>query len=204
MDATKSACSAAPKPSTFDYFTERYYHQYIVQNCKGVEGNNCRLLVHSNGLCVLCLDESHAAVRAFKQTDIIQHSDDGAKLGVSSVVFGSGRGNSRMAPGAIQVVGKRKKNAIICQEDTKVCIITMTDGTVYSIPACIDGFVLELNPAIMERPELIVQAPTVEGYIAVISPNYNKLKLGKYTKVAAATGGDIMDDDDDMGKGTLN
>ncbi|RNC53057.1 hypothetical protein TcCL_ESM09652 [Trypanosoma cruzi] len=91
---------------------------------------------------------------------------------------------------------KRKKNATKCQEDTNICVITMTDGTLYKIPACVAGFVLELNPAVQERPELLVTAPHVEGFIAVISPNYNKLDLGKYQKVWEATGGDIVDDND--------
>ncbi|KAH9577419.1 hypothetical protein LSM04_005093 [Trypanosoma melophagium] len=185
------------KPSTFDYYTERYFHQYLVKNCKGVENNNCRLLVHSNGLCILSIDESHAAVRSCQKNVMIEENASGVNLHITSVTFGSGRGNSRMTPEGIRVVGKRKKNAIICQEDTKICVLTMSDGTVYNVPACIDGFVLELNAAIQERPALLVEAPTTEGYIAIISPNQHKVNFSKFIKVSTATGGDIMDEDEE-------
>ncbi|ORC93721.1 uncharacterized protein TM35_000015980 [Trypanosoma theileri] len=186
------------KPSTFEYYTERYYHQYLVKNCKGVENNNCRLLVHSNGLCILCIDESHAAVRSCREKKVTaEENDSGVNLHIASVTFGSGRGNSKMTPEGVRVVGKRKKNAIICQEDTKVCVVTMSDGTVYNIPACIDGFVLELNAAVQERPSLLVEAPVTEGYIAIISPNHSKVNYSKYIKISTATGGDIMDEDEE-------
>ncbi|RNF07044.1 hypothetical protein TraAM80_03678 [Trypanosoma rangeli] len=189
----------ADTPSSFDYFTERYYHQYVVRNCKGVENNNCRLLVHSNGLCVLCLDGSHAAIQAHRRATSMDGELVPSHPRIESVTFGSGRGNAKMAPERICVVGKRKKNAVICQEDTNICVIAMTDKTVYKIPACLAGFVLELNPAVQDRPELLATAPTVEGFIAVISPNYKKVDLIKYIKVSEATGGDVIEDNDDDG-----
>ncbi|AAZ10743.1 Pestivirus Npro endopeptidase C53, putative [Trypanosoma equiperdum] len=191
MNPVGVACAAAPKPSTFDYFTERYYHQYVVKNCKGVEGNNCRLLVHSNGICVLCLDETHRVVRAAKS------SAGAVETNVASVVFGSGRGNSQLSSGSIHVVGKRKKQAAVCQVDTKICIITMSDGTVYHIPACVDGFVLELNSALQQHPNLLLDAPTAEGYIALISPNYSKVKFSEFTKLSAPTGGDVVEEEEE-------
>ncbi|RNF21968.1 hypothetical protein TcG_02683 [Trypanosoma cruzi] len=190
------SCSIADKPQTFDYFTERYYHQYVVRNCKGVEDNNCRLLVHSNGLCVLCVDGSHAAIQSHRKGLCTDEELDASHPRIESVTFGSGRGNAKLAPQNVCLLGNRKKNATKCQEDTNICVITMTDGTLYKIPACVAGFVLELNPAVQERPELLATAPHVEGFIAVISPNYNKLDLGKYQKVWEATGGDIVDDND--------
>ncbi|ESL08860.1 hypothetical protein TRSC58_03431 [Trypanosoma rangeli SC58] len=164
-------------PSSFDYFTERYYHQYVVSNCKGVENNNCRLLVHSNGLCVLCLDGSHAAIQSHRRATSTDGKVVPSHSRIESVTFGSGRGNAKMAPESIRVVGKRKKNAIICQEDTNICVIAMTDETVYKIPACVPGFVLELNPAVQDRPELLAAAPTAVGFYVRYSPNVQKIDL---------------------------
>ncbi|KAG8349016.1 hypothetical protein ERJ75_000706300 [Trypanosoma vivax] len=183
-------CVAAPKPSTFDYFTERYYHQYLVKDCKGLDGNNCRLMVHSNGICVLCLDDSHAAVQAFRCS-----TGDGS-VTVSSIVLGSGRGNSQIGSGKLHVVGKRKRNAAVCQVDTKMCTITLSNGGVYCVPACVHGYVLELNTALLERPALAVEAPSGEGYIAIISLSHNKINLSEYTKLSSPSGGDVVEDDE--------
>lgn len=197
MHSTTLTYTAAAKPSTFDYFTERHYHQYVVRNCKNVEDNNCRLLVHGNGLCVLCLDESHAAVRSHRTSATAHDDTGGPTVRVASVAFGSERGSSKMAPENIRVVGKRKRNAKVCQEDTTVCVITMTDGTLYKIPACVNGFILELNPLVPERPEILVEAPTVEGFLAIISPRH-KTTFDKYTKVSVATVGDVVEGSDDF------
>nr|CCC90020.1 conserved hypothetical protein [Trypanosoma congolense IL3000] len=196
MDCSPARYVVAPKPSTFDYFTERYYYQYVVKGCKGVEGNNCRLLVHSNGICVLCLDETHVAVEAAGVAAAAKSGGAAENGTVASVVFGSGRGNSQISSGNIHVSGKRKRHAAICQADTNICLITMTSGAVYRVPACVDGFVLELNSALQQHPNLVTHAPTTEGYIALISPNYSKVRFGDFTRLSVPTGGDVVEDDD--------
>ncbi|CCW60720.1 unnamed protein product [Phytomonas sp. EM1] len=180
-----------PTPTTFEYFTERYYHQYLFEDCKKIVGNNIRLMLHSNGLCVLCVDPSHVALQAIRSAPPEQ------KLSVRSVVYGSGRGNSNIATGSIGVVGKKKKNAAVCQVETKMCTLTLSDGTSYPIPACVNGFVLELNENLMKEPWMIASAPTVEGFIAVINPSAKNDFTG-IKKLWTATGGDHCIEEGDL------
>ncbi|KAG5494052.1 hypothetical protein JKF63_01886 [Porcisia hertigi] len=177
-----------PPPSTFDYFTERYYHQFSIHDCKKVKDNNCRILQHSNGLCVLCLDPNHELVRRCATAD--------SGVTVAKVEFFKGR--TAITPESIQVVGKKKKNALVCQNDTKLCGISLSDGAEYTIPACVNGFVLELNATLLKQPWMVAAAPTAEGYLAVINPT-SKADFSGYEKVWTATGGDaaVAGEDDD-------
>ncbi|KAK7196269.1 hypothetical protein NESM_000562700 [Novymonas esmeraldas] len=175
-----------PASTTFDYFTERYYHQFSIRDCKKVKGNDCRILQHSNGLCVLCIDPAHELVQRCNSAD--------AAVTVAKVEFFKGR--TAITPDSIQVVGKKKKNALVCQNDTKLCSIVLSDGTEYTIPACVNGFVLELNATVLEHPWMVAAAPITEGYLAVINPT-SKADFSLYDKVWTATGGDAAADDDD-------
>ncbi|KPI84887.1 hypothetical protein ABL78_6069 [Leptomonas seymouri] len=175
----------SPLPRSFDYFIERYYHQYCIRDAKRTAGNNCRILQHSNGLCVLCVDSSHA---------LVQKCGADPAVTVSKVEFFKGR--TIVTPESIQVVGKKKKNALVCQNDTKLCGITLSDGTEYSVPACVNGFVLELNATVMEQPWMVAAAPMAEGYLAVINPT-SKADFSGYGKVWTATGGDAAGEEDD-------
>ncbi|CCW66474.1 unnamed protein product [Phytomonas sp. Hart1] len=177
-----------PPPTSFDYFTARYYNHYLFEDCKKVPGNSVRLLQHSNGLCILCVDPSHAALQALRTA--------APTLSLLSVVFGSGRGNSNIAAGSIGVVGKKKKNAIVCQVETKLCTLMLSDGSSYSIPACLNGFVIELNENLMANPWLVATAPTTEGFLAVINPSAKNDFTGM-KKIWTATGGDLCVEEQD-------
>lgn len=172
-------------PTSFEYFTQRYYHHYQVENCKGIVGNHCRLLQHSNGLCILCVDPTHQLMTACSK---------GSSIVVQKVEFCKGK--TPLTPESIQVVGKRKKNALVCQTDTKLCTITLSDGTEYPIPACLNGFVLELNAKLMTQPNMVSAAPMVEGFLAIINPSA-KADLSIYPKIWAATGGDAAAEEED-------
>lgn len=176
-----------PAPTTFEYYTERYYCQYLVPDCKGTPGNHVRVLQHSNGLCVVCVDPSHTALAALRQNQ---------DLRIASVEFGSGRENSGLSPDRLHIVGKRKKNAFVAQVETKLCTLTLSDGTAFVIPACVNGFLLELNAALLTSPWLVAAAPTTEGYLAVVNPTV-KNDFGAMEKLWTATGGDAPGEDED-------
>ncbi|EPY32314.1 hypothetical protein STCU_02873 [Strigomonas culicis] len=59
------------------------------------------------------------------------------------------------------------------------------------MPACINGFVLELNARLVEQPELLVTAPLMEGFLAVINPSA-KTTLAAFKKIHAATSGETL------------
>eukprot|EP00796_Vickermania_ingenoplastis_P007345 gene7345-5179_t len=169
--------ASSPFPSTFDYATARYYTHYIFRDCKKVAGNNIRILQHSNGLAVVTLDPSHAAVTAGLE-------------GIDRIEFGSSRNKAGGSnPSAINVVGKRKKNAMICHADMRLCTIFLKDGQVFPIPACVNGFILEFNNLILQQPQLAVHAPSCEGFIAIVDVN-TKNNFSEMEKVWTATGGE--------------
>lgn len=179
-----SLCAMAkcPYPTTFDYATERYFTQYIFRDCKKVVGNNCRILQHSNSLVVVTLDPTHAAVQAGpEQLDRIE--------------FGSSRSSHNKNPSVINVVGKRKKNALICHADMRLCTVFLKDGRSFPIPACVNGFVLEFNSALQSKPELLVLAPMSEGFLAVVDVN-TKNDYSAMEKVWTATGGEVLGDEE--------
>uniref|UniRef100_A0A8C7ZUD9 Protein Abitram n=1 Tax=Oryzias sinensis TaxID=183150 RepID=A0A8C7ZUD9_9TELE len=57
-----------------------------------------------------------------------------------------------------------------------LCRITCTDETKYTIYSCIRGRLLEVNENILERPNLLLEKPSTEGYIAVILPKFEESK----------------------------
>ena len=63
---TTTALQTIQHPSKFFVpYTGRYYLHFIARNLKGAAGHNMRLLLHSNGLSVLCLDPSHLLVVSY-------------------------------------------------------------------------------------------------------------------------------------------
>lgn len=171
-------------PRTFTYFTERYFSQFLIKDCKGVVGNNIRLLLHSNMLCILCLDPSHELVVRRQELKI------------------SYLGHSMRRPGhavkerePIKVQGKKKKNAMICQKEMNLCFIETECGKEYRIPAGIDGSVLEINSNLTKFPSLIQRFPTTEGFIAVINP-HAKVRFDLMEKVWTCSSGELAEGDD--------
>lgn len=175
-----------PQPTTFDNYVDRYYNQYLAENCKNVSGNNCRILQHSNGMCILCVDPSHTALRKV--------ADSAGSVVVASVTFGSSKGE--FAPDSVKVVGKKKKNGRMCQQDMRLLTIKLSDDSEYPIPACLHGFILEMNTALLDSPWLLSAAPLAEGFVAIINV-HGKMKLSVYKLLRVATAGDAHEDEND-------
>ncbi|CUE71574.1 Hypothetical protein, putative [Bodo saltans] len=194
----------SPLPKSFTFFTERYFSQYVIRNCKGIEGNNVRLLVHSNGLCLVCLDPSHFLV----------------KNRSSNVISGLSHSLKKDRSEPIRPQGKRKKNAVLCQRDMVICFVDVvieaaepqvtvdnTDGSVVSpppvvaatkqirVPACVDGLVLEINPYLAKQPSLLQCCPLTEGYIAIVNP-HAKMRFDELERISIATSGEVALDGD--------
>lgn len=197
---------ACPSPKSFTYFTERYFSQYIVRDCKGIEGNNVRILVHSNGLCLVCLDPSHFLVQNRSK----------------SVIKGLSHSLKKDRSEPIKPQGKRKKNAVLCQRDMVICFIDVaveggadeqtpkiesdsamesTSATVAAppaekltrqirVPACVDGLVLEINPYLVKQPSLLQCCPLTEGFIAIVNP-HAKMRFDTMEKLSVATSGEV-------------
>ncbi|KAL0928175.1 hypothetical protein M5K25_000044 [Dendrobium thyrsiflorum] len=106
---------------------------------------------HANGLCVIGLAPSHAALNEVG--------------GVQSVDFNVGKSNRS----ELKVTGKRKRNAQHLQPDSALCNVC-ANGTYYTARCCVKGSLLEVNDRLIKNPELLNLAADREGYIAIIMP----------------------------------
>lgn len=185
----------APFPTSFDCVSKRYFTHYIVRDCKKVKNNNCRLLQHSNSLIVLTLDPSHAAVVAGPEE--LDHIEFGSSRRPKENSSGNQQSFQSRSFSPIQVVGKRKKNAVVCHQEMRLCTIYMKNGDFFHIPACVNGFVLEYNELLIEHPEALLQCPLSEGFLAIISVNTSN-NFAEMEKIWTATGGEaLMDGEED-------
>lgn len=183
-----------PFPTSFDCVSKRYFTHYIVRDCKKVKNNNCRLLQHSNSLIVLTLDPSHTAVVA--GPDALDHIEFGSSRRPKENTSENQPNLQSRSFSPIQVVGKRKKNAVTCHEDMRLCTIYMKNGDFFHIPACVNGFVLEFNELLINHPELLLQCPLSEGFLAIISVKTSN-NFAAMEKVWTATGGEALVDEEE-------
>ncbi|XP_023163619.1 protein Abitram [Drosophila hydei] len=135
-------CYTADYPSVVDRFFTRYY--YI----KG--GAPYQVLYHSNRICLICLAPTHPA---FSE-------------GIASVSYDVG--NIDRSQNVVK--GKAKKGGMILQADTTLALLTTETGTVYKIPSCIRGKLVEVNNALQTDAKQLQQAPEGAGYFAILLP----------------------------------
>ncbi|TDG48189.1 hypothetical protein AWZ03_005364 [Drosophila navojoa] len=125
-----------------DRFFTRYY--YI----KG--GAPYQVLYHSNRICLICLAPTHPAYGE----------------GIASVSYDVGN----MDRSQNVVKGKSKKGGMILQADTTLALLTTETGTVYKIPSCIRGKLVEVNTALQTDAKQLHQAAEGAGYFAILLP----------------------------------
>jgi len=78
-----------------------------------------------------------------------------------------------------KVSGKSKKGAQWLTELAPLCHVTCEDGCVYTLCSCIKGSLVEVNENLKERPQLLVEKPDTEGYIAMILTSLKDHELQK-------------------------
>eukprot|EP00759_Apiculatamorpha_spiralis_P012788 PhF_6_TR19681/c0_g1_i1/m.28731 len=100
----------------FPFYTDRYYTKYCIRNTKRTEGNNYSILVHSNGLAILCVDPTHSALHrdpSVSPTLAIRYENPETK-------------EDRLEQ-CDNISGKRKKNALRCNEGTILGVLVVTE-----------------------------------------------------------------------------
>lgn len=68
------------------------------------------------------------------------------------------------------VRGKGKKGAQVVDADAILCYIVTSDGQRHPVRTNVKGKIVEINPKLVERPELIRDDPRGEGYVAILLP----------------------------------
>jgi hypothetical protein len=114
-------------------------------------------------LCVLGVAATHGAVQRALARDI-----DKDEEAVLSTKF-----NSNWAVSAFQFEGKKRLNAPMLHEDSKICSLKV-NGSAWDIRCGVKGKLLELNSRLLGEPELWSQMPASEGWIAVIQTQSKK------------------------------
>lgn len=138
-------------------FTERYFQaKYLVNTDKEVDEDHC-VLVHSNRICIVTLAPSHPVV-ASKKT-------------ISTINFQIGDKTNRLNN---VVQGKRKHGAQGLKPEAVLCEIECEDGCKYSVQSCVHGKLIEINENLVKNPQLLVEKPKSDGYIAIILPHLSK------------------------------
>uniref|UniRef100_A0A3Q2CIJ0 Protein Abitram n=1 Tax=Cyprinodon variegatus TaxID=28743 RepID=A0A3Q2CIJ0_CYPVA len=110
-------------------------------------------------LCVVTLAETHPILQEGRT--------------IKSINYQISNGCSRLKN---KVSGKSKRGAQFVTDFAPLCRITCSDETEYTIYSCIRGRLLEVNENILETPNLLIEKPSTEGYIAVILPKFEESK----------------------------
>ncbi|XP_018587435.1 protein Abitram isoform X2 [Scleropages formosus] len=142
-------------PSVID----RYFTKWYKTDLKGKPCEDHCVLQHSNRICVITLAETHPLLQKGKAIKSISYQ-------ISSAC-------SRLEN---KVSGKSKRGGQFLTELAPLCRITSTDGEEFTIFSCVRGRLLEVNADILTRPNLLLEKPSTEGYIAIILPKFEESK----------------------------
>lgn len=142
-------------PSVID----RYYTRWYRTDMKGKVCEDFCILQHSNRICVITLAETHPVLQKGRS--------------IKSITYQISAGCSRLNN---RVSGKSKRGGQFLTEYAPLCRITCTDGVEYTVFSCIRGRLVEVNEDILSKPDLLLEKPSTEGYIAVILPKFEESK----------------------------
>uniref|UniRef100_A0A3P9HUF0 Protein Abitram n=1 Tax=Oryzias latipes TaxID=8090 RepID=A0A3P9HUF0_ORYLA len=155
MDSETQKDFELEPPSIID----RYYTRWYRADMKGQPCEDHCILQHSNRICVVTLAETHPVLQNGRTIKTINYQ----------ISNGCSRLNNKVS-------GKSKRGGQFLTDFAPLCRITCTDETKYTIYSCIRGRLLEVNENILERPNLLLEKPSTEGYIAVILPKFEESK----------------------------
>ncbi|XP_072910560.1 protein Abitram [Hemitrygon akajei] len=143
------------RPSVVD----RYFTRWYKTDVKGKPCEDHCILQHSNRLCVITVAESHPVLKSARK--------------IKSISYQISANCSRLQN---KVSGKSKRGGQFLTELAPLCRIMCEDGEEYTIYSCIRGRLLEVNENILQRPSLLQEKPSTEGYIAVVLPKFEESK----------------------------
>ncbi|XP_037120135.1 protein Abitram [Syngnathus acus] len=145
----------AAAPSVID----RYYTRWYRADMKGKPCEDHCILQHSNRICVITLAETHPLLEKGRT--------------ITKINYQISKSCSRLNN---KVSGKSKRGGQFLTEFAPLCRISCTDGTEFTVYSCIRGHLLEVNENILERPALLQEKPSTNGYIAIILPKFEESK----------------------------
>ena len=120
---------------------------------------------HSNKLLVVGVAQTHAI---FTRTD----PATGRAHRIAGIDWTSSSGADRQE---LRVTGKGgRKGGVGVGPESLLCAVTMDDGTVYRLRACVKGTLVEVNPRLVGAAgcALLAARPATEGYLALVRPKH--------------------------------
>lgn len=149
--------------NTFLSVSERYYeHKYCMTVNSEITNVNQRVSFHSNRICLISLADNHPVIKNHKRIKRINCAVDDNTDRLKNAASGKGkRGAQKLSPESI------------------LCYIECEDTTVYPVYSCIKGKLVEINENLVENPNLLVEKPTEEGFIALVLPFLNTFNAFK-------------------------
>ncbi|XP_071452806.1 protein Abitram [Hetaerina americana] len=152
---------SSEKQKDYSTVTERYYTPRFAVSIVEKEDDFC-VLFHSNKICVVTLAPSHPILKFKKEIVDINFQ-------VSTKV-------DRLQN---KVSGKGKKGAQNLVPNSALCFVKCSDDSKYTLYSCIQGKLVEINEHLKERPSLLVNKPSSDGYIAIIIPKLHQSQQQK-------------------------
>lgn len=134
-----------PLLHTYPSVVERYFSR------RNIQDSGVCLLQHSNKICLVTLAQDH---------EIFNRS-----ITVKAVNF---QISEKIDRANNKVSGKGKRGGQHINQKSVLCKVELEDGTIFPIEAGLKGKLIEINENLKTNPNLIVQKPDTDGYIAVI------------------------------------
>lgn len=140
--------------------SERYYDIRFVsaENRKsyfGQVGDQC-IMFHSNRICLVTLAPTHPVIVEDKTIERIEYTFEGYE---------------KIDRLSSQPQGKSKKGSQKLQKNSPMCSIVCSDGNKYVVTAGLASKLIEMNPLINLKHNLVKERPLSTGFIAIIQPN---------------------------------
>ena len=136
----------------YETVERRYYKRYYkLQN-----GEDQVVLLHSNRICLVSIAQKHPIIER--------------NLKIIHLEFEVGNKRKPTDRLSNKVTGKGKKGGQSIDEKAILCWVHCENGSKYAIRSCLRGTLIEINPLVVENPQLLATKPLSEGHLAVILP----------------------------------
>ncbi|XP_029655672.1 protein Abitram [Octopus sinensis] len=136
---------------------ERYYKpKYCINVFQHKNEDQC-VLIHSNRVCLVTVAQSHPLFTE-------NHKVVNISFQVTACL---NRMNNKVS-------GKSKRGAQWLGVNAPLCKVTCEGGRMYTLISCVRGQLIEVNEALVDNPQLILEKPQSDGYIAIVLPRLDE------------------------------
>lgn len=183
ISAAQPSTYTIPSQMSSTTYLERYFSRFYVPDAgsppfSSTRGQDHYVHLQSNRICIIGITPSHPAIR---HPPVTLNTESLSTLTtVSSSISSHDSYDSLALPihilriefsdflKNITVSGKKKRGAVSVTPSSILATVFMSNGTKYTIRACIHARVFELNTRLLCEPELLSSLPLTMGYVAIL------------------------------------